>query len=344
MVQVLEPREPDRVSELVDTIRLSGARDSTGVRVEVGGAWGVQAGISPHATLHVVISGQAWVAVPEEAPRALRTGDVLWLPPDVEHSLAACPGLTLAPCNHATATHARRSGRPMHVGHPPTQSRLLTLHYTHDAEVSTPALLALSAPLHLSAQENPGLVAISQLIDAELAQPQVGTTAAVNSLVDLLLVQLIRAVLARRPDDADPAVLDARLDPIARDAVSLMHREPHRDWTTGSLAAEIGVSRASLTRHFTGAMGTTPGSYLTGWRMDLAASRLRDTDEPVGMIARAVGYASPRAFARAFYRSRRQTPSQYRHHSRERKRAASKGVDASTTPDMPADAAVEPTA
>lgn len=136
-------------------------------------------------------------------------------------------------------------------------------------------------------------------------------------MVDLLLVQLVRAVLARRPDGGVPPALDVRLDPIARDAVSLMHREPHRDWTTDSLAAAIGVSRAGLTRHFTAALGTAPGAYLTGRRMDLAAVRLRDTDEPVEAIARAVGYASPRAFARAFRRSRSRTPSQYRSFSRE---------------------------
>lgn len=308
---------PDGANELVDAIRLAGARRSIGVRVEAGGMWGVQADTSPHATLHAVLSGEAWVSIPREATRHLQAGDVLWLPPGVEHSLAASPGLTLAPCNHASAEHALRSGKPMRLGHSPAQSRLVTLHYAHDAEVSSPALLALSAPLQLSARQNPRLVAISQLIDSELAEPQPGMTAAVNSMVDLLLVQLIRAVCAGRPDDGALVVGDARLGPIARDAVSLIHREPHRDWTTESLAATIGVSRASLIRHFTDAVGAAPKKYLTGWRMDLAASRLRDTDEPVGSVARAVGYTSPRAFARAFRRDRNQSPSRYRTSARE---------------------------
>lgn len=38
--------------------------------------------------------------------------------------------------------------------------------------------------------------------------------------------------------------------------------------------------------------------------MDLAAVRLRDTDEPVESLSGAVGYASPHAFSRAFRRAR----------------------------------------
>ncbi|MFI8527261.1 AraC family transcriptional regulator [Promicromonospora sukumoe] len=336
--------DPHRANDLVDAIRLSGARCSTGVRVEAGGAWGVQAGASPHATIHSVLSGETWVAVPGEEPRHLRAGDLLWLPPNVEHSLAACPGLALAPCNHATAEHALRSGRPMRIGSSPEQSRLLTLHYTHDAEVSSPALLVLSAPLHLSAQQNPGLAAISQLIDAELAQRQIGTMAAVNSMVDLLLLQLVRAVLARRPDDGADIVLDARLDPIVRDVVALIHREPHRAWTTDSLAAAVGASRAGLTRGFAAAFGTAPGAYLTSWRMDLAASRLRDTDDAIGAIARASGYHSSRSFARAFRRSRDRTPSQYRRHFRERKGAIRRSVKGRTAAEEDAHVAAEPNA
>ncbi|WP_375337421.1 MULTISPECIES: helix-turn-helix domain-containing protein [Rhizobium] len=42
--------------------------------------------------------------------------------------------------------------------------------------------------------------------------------------------------------------------------------------------------------------------YLTRWRMMLACERLRVSAEPVGVIARAVGYEGEGAFGKAFKR------------------------------------------
>jgi AraC-like DNA-binding protein len=49
-------------------------------------------------------------------------------------------------------------------------------------------------------------------------------------------------------------------------------------------------------------VGEPPLTYLTRWRIDLAARRLKDTTQPVGAIARSVGYRSDYAFTRAFSR------------------------------------------
>ena len=73
-----------------------------------------------------------------------------------------------------------------------------------------------------------------------------------------------------------------------------------------------GVSSATLARRFTAKVGETPAAYLTRWRMDLAAQRLRDTDDTVGAIARSLGYTSEYAFNRAFARHRGTAPGRYR--------------------------------
>ena len=51
--------------------------------------------------------------------------------------------------------------------------------------------------------------------------------------------------------------------------------------------------------------------------MDLAAKRLRDTDDTIGVIARSLGYTSEYAFNRAFTRARRIPPGRYRAQSRD---------------------------
>jgi AraC-like DNA-binding protein len=46
--------------------------------------------------------------------------------------------------------------------------------------------------------------------------------------------------------------------------------------------------------------------------MHLAAQRLKHTDEPVGSIARSLGYRSEYAFNRAFARERGRPPGRFR--------------------------------
>lgn len=55
-------------------------------------------------------------------------------------------------------------------------------------------------------------------------------------------------------------------------------------------------------------------TYLTGWRLALAADLLRDPDATIGAIARKVGYGSPFALSAAFKRVRGISPRQHRQH------------------------------
>ncbi len=206
----------------------------------------------------------------------------------------------------------------MRLGSLPVDTELVTLHFEQDREVSTPALGALTEPVHVAGNAGRYLDDTVRLLTTELAHPQIGTTSAVNSIIDLLLVQFVRAWLATQPAQRQSPWLAGLLDPVVCDAMARIHQEPHRPWTTATLAAAISVSRATLSRRFPAAVGQTPGANLTRWRMDLAAVRLRDTDEPIERIAGAVGYTSPHAFSRAFRRARSMAPGEYRAHVRQR--------------------------
>ena len=111
---------------------------------------------------------------------------------------------------------------------------------------------------------------------------------------------------------ASPGRLRALSDDVVAPALAALHADPARDWTLQILAGAAAVSRATLARRFTAAVGESPGAYLTRWRMDLAARRLRDTDDPVAVVARSVGYTSEYAFSRAFSTARSLPPGRYR--------------------------------
>jgi AraC-like DNA-binding protein len=77
-----------------------------------------------------------------------------------------------------------------------------------------------------------------------------------------------------------------------------------------------GRSPAVFARRFTALVGQPPLTYLTWWRMTIAARILRDSDAPLSTVAKQVGYGSEFAFAAAFKRKYGTPPGKYRQRSR----------------------------
>jgi len=297
---------------LAEVLRVSGARGALGVMLKAGGTWGLWLDSYPGAALHVVSRGTMWLHITGEKPVQVQAGDAVLVPPGTAHGIAGGAGVTMGSCDREEAARAFGDGRALRLGSAPVQTEVIVLHYEQDPEVRTPVLTSLAGPMHVTARENAQLRRTVELLAAELAQPQIGTTAAINSIVDLLLVQFVRAWLARHPQEQSGSWLGAMRDPVVRDALACVHAQPGHPWTTETLAAATSVSRATLSRRFRSALGQTPGAYVTQWRIDLASVRLRDTDEPVESISGAVGYGSPHAFSRAFRRARGTAPGEYR--------------------------------
>jgi AraC-like DNA-binding protein len=91
-----------------------------------------------------------------------------------------------------------------------------------------------------------------------------------------------------------------------------MHRRIAHPWTVASLADEVGISRSALVERFTRYLSEPPMTYLTRWRLQLAARALERTSRGVAEIAGDVGYESEAAFNRAFKREFGRPPGRYR--------------------------------
>ncbi|MFF9152782.1 AraC family transcriptional regulator [Streptomyces sp. NPDC014846] len=152
---------------------------------------------------------------------------------------------------------------------------------------------------------------LTPLLTEEIVRDEPGQEVVLDRLLDLLLISSLRAWFSR-PDSAAPAWYLALADPVVGPVLRLLQDDPARPWTVAALAAEAGVSRAALARRFTGLVGEPPMSYLTGWRLALAADRLRDTDLTLDTIARQVGYGSPFALSTAFKRVYGVSPQEHR--------------------------------
>jgi AraC-like DNA-binding protein len=78
------------------------------------------------------------------------------------------------------------------------------------------------------------------------------------------------------------------------------------------LARTAAVSRSTMAARFRDVVSRGPVDYLTGWRIELAANRLRRTTDTVAVIARDIGYGSESALGVAFKRVTGQSPAAYR--------------------------------
>jgi AraC-like DNA-binding protein len=298
---------------LADVLAVGGVRGALGARVEGAEPWALTWTGIPGAAFYALTTGSAWLMVPGHEPLRLLPGDVVLLPTGAGHTIGSTPGAKAPQCDAAAAEHARLTGDVLRFGTGEVQSHLLAATYSHDPAVSTQVLSQLPEIVHLQAEAGASCLDDSvRLLARELAYPQLATAVVLNRMVDILLIQFLRVWLSRRPEEAKDTWFGVLDDPLLSAALTKLHADPARQWTTELLAAELGVSRATLTRRFVSTTGQAPGAYLTQWRMDLAARRLRDTTDTLDSIARSVGYTSAYAFSRAFSRARGQSPGRYR--------------------------------
>lgn len=138
--------------------------------------------------------------------------------------------------------------------------------------------------------------ALELLFDEAFAR-RCGRQAAVNRLFEVVIIQLLRyAMVEGRTSTGMLAGLAHR--GLAR-ALVAMHERPGHAWTLEELASRAGMSRSRFAEHFRSIVGTTPGSYLAAWRINVARDLLRK-GRPMRLVAEEVGYASVPALSRAF--------------------------------------------
>ncbi|MCO1656480.1 AraC family transcriptional regulator [Pseudonocardia humida] len=285
----------DVITAAIDSVRFGRANAR---RITESGAWGVR--FPPIAVLgfHVLLRGEGWLITADDAPAALRPGDMIFTAALTEHGLAHAPcrleelpefGFDHVPEPEGTADFEFLCGAYTLDGRPPALLQRL------------PGVVALS-PDH---DRNPGLRALVDMLSADFAAPAPeGPEAGRAALVDLMIVHALRHL------QEQGWVIGA--EPGIAEALHAIHERPERPWTVQQLSAVAGMSRTSFARRFTAAVGAPPMAYLTDWRLSTGARLLRQTPTPLAGIARRVGYASEFGFAAAFRRRYGIAPGRFR--------------------------------
>ncbi|MER5785336.1 AraC family transcriptional regulator [Streptomyces mobaraensis] len=297
------------------------------VRTDGRAPWGLRLPPVAGAGFHVVLHGACWALPLEDGavdtyqdPIRLEEGDVIFLRDGRGHILADHPDTPAQPEDTAEFCPGTPIGT-VSVGGDGARTSLLCGNYHLDQGRPHPLVGRLPAVIHLPTRDgrHPELSAAVRLLGAEVDNPRPGSAGIVPSLIDSLLLYILRAWLAERPagDGGGAGWAAALADPAVAPALAAIHEEPSAQWTVESLAGRSGLSRAAFARRFTTLVGEPPVAYLTRWRMTTAARLLRESDAPLAAVAARAGYGSEFAFAKAFKREFGQAPGGYRRAARE---------------------------
>ncbi|WIX98728.1 AraC family transcriptional regulator [Amycolatopsis mongoliensis] len=275
--------------------------------------WSMTFADAPPLTLVAALGGHAFVSLGTGPPVRLAVGDIA-LVSTKSYTIADDPGTAPQVVIRGakkypvtgTGEPAPRAPRTYGDGSPGATTMVRGAYELHG--VVAERLLAMLPPLAV-VPAGPRTGAALELLSAEVARDEPGQDAVLRRLLDLVLVLALRAWCASA---APPPWVRALDDAGVGEALRLLHAEPAHRWTVAELAARAGLSRAAFAARFAHLVGEPPLTYLTGWRMTLAADLLRDTEDTVAAVAKAVGYEDPFAFSVAFKRTRGASPSDWR--------------------------------
>ena len=310
-MELLDRRAPDVVSDLLGTVRV---RSTVYCRSHMGAPWGF--GVEAHGdpSFHVVTRGECWLQVDVGGePLRLRSGDLVVLPTGPRHWMRDEPGSPAPELEHILADAPNGDGRLRHGGEG-RRTELVCGGFALEGDAADPILRALPAVLDVrstTAGPVPWVAATLELLAAVSASDAPGVEAVLARLADAMLTQALRVGLAELAAE-HPERAQALRDPHIAHAVQLVHREPERRWTVGTLAAAVGYSRSAFAARFHELVGEAPMAYVSRTRLVLAATLLERTGMTLAEVARRTGYANEFSFSRAFKRAFGVPPGLYR--------------------------------
>jgi AraC-like DNA-binding protein len=265
-----------------------------------------------------------WLTLDGAEPVPVAPHDIAMLPQGSAHTVSSAPGLEAMPFRDLIAAHSvgRHGDHPIVFSHGGggQATELFSLHLWMPAEGlgsiigSLPPLIVLrQAQISTTASL---AQAMESLVNETVAQ-RPGWQLSAARMADLLLVHILCEHLYAEPQGQQTGRLRGLDDESIARAMSLMHERPEHPWSVATLAQASYLSRTVFSERFRALVGVTPMHYLGSYRMTLAAEKLKNRQLSLHQVAEAVGYASEKAFSRAFQRWTGMTPSAYaRRHGR----------------------------
>ncbi len=315
----------DALSDVLRVIRLSG-----GVFLEANltAPWCFKGRLSPEdckayqvapasvIATHYVAAGKMLVQVEGGEVMEVRAGELVLLPHNDVHAFGSDVTVTPFSQPDEVRRHAAGAFSRIELGGGGEETQLLCGFLGSDHQFG-PLLSSLPKVLKLNVRATPSGAWVEssfRFAVSQIAAGRVGSTTVIAKLSELLFVEAVNHYISGLAEDKKGWLAGLR-DPQVGQALAQMHAKPAKNWSAEELASEVGMSRSGFAERFTSLVGQPPMQYLTYWRMQLAAQRLRESREAVSQIGYGVGYESEAAFSRAFKREFGKGPGEWRRRS-----------------------------
>ncbi len=301
----------DVLSSVLSLIRAS---SSVSGQLRAGGDWALRFPAPENPKFNAVVNGGCWLsATALEEPVRLAEGDSVLLVAGGPYVLSSAIGVApqdagpfFAEAVDGVATVGTGDGAFLIGG----QIQIDALAAPLLLDQLPPVLVVRS-----DAQNSSDLQwALSTLV-RELGSERPGRSLLSEHLAQMIMILIIRAHYASGGAHL-AGWLRGLADPRIARAIQAVHRDPAREWTVRTLAGEAVMSRSGFAELFVRLVDRTPIGYVSDWRLQLAASRLRNEPTPIGKIASDSGYGSESALGAAFRRRFGTSPARYRRNGR----------------------------
>jgi len=312
----------DALSDVLHLVRLSGG---VFLEAEFTAPWAVLSQVEPAdcrpylsstsqvIAFHYVLSGELTLTRSGDTSRTARAGEIILLPGNDVHQLGSSPDVV--PVDAGGLIQMPDPGGLARIAHGGGGARTAIICGFLGTEAPVNPLLSILPPvLTFDVRGSTGgdwVDGAFRFAARELGAARVGAGSVVSRLSELLLVEAVRSYIAALPAGQTGWLAGLR-DPAVGRGLALLHAEPARGWTADDLARAVGMSRSAFTDRFTKLVGQPPITYLTKWRLQVAAIRLWQANASIAQTGYHVGYESEAAFNRAFKREFGVPPAKWR--------------------------------
>ena len=237
--------------------------------ITAAGNWAVRYSAFGHPGFCAMTEGRCRLAIEGMAPVDLVEGDFLLLPSVPAFTMSGggpAPVLRLDPSTAPPPDRELRYGRQ---DGPPDMRQMGGWFVLGSPDA---ALVVSLLPRLIHLRGVPRLAQLVRLLGEEAAQDAPGRDMILERLVEILLIEALRAAPA---EGTQPGLLQGLADPRIATALRRMHEDVAQPWTVEGLARAAGLSRSSFFDRFARRVGMRPMEYLNGWRMAVAKDLLR---------------------------------------------------------------------
>lgn len=346
----------DTLSDLLRAVRL---RSALFFYIEGADPWVAEAppsreiipailpGVEHMMEFHGVASGSCWAAIVGQEPIRLNEGDLVLFPQGDPHVVSSAPGLRAKVVDSAIFFAPRPPQLPFSLsvseqgcttaqldGGGQERTTVVCGFLGCDAKPFNPLLASMPRVVHMpgvAADGNSWMANLLRSMVEESNRKRPGGEAVLERMSEMLFVEALRRYVDALPAGQTGWLAGMRDASVGR-ALALIHERPAEAWTLERLGEEVALSRSTFHERFVHFIGQPPMQYVAQWRMQLAASWLRDTDAKVIDVALEVGYENEAAFSRAFKRAVGESPGAWRrgHRARPQSRPPGEGRGALT--------------